>query len=197
MLATSSRSQPTSPLFSKDCGGTGPEMTGRATSETLKHIHHHNQQPLPLCLPEPSLLLDPKPPVPQTQELHRPENFGVVCEGVYRSGWLEEEDLPFIESLHLKTIVYVLSPPITLLSPSLMLSSLPLSSLVFEEYPETHLKLCSDSGITRHVFGIHGHKVPQGDIPVQAIGSALSIILDRRNHPVLVHCNGGKVSRSC
>lgn len=29
------------------------------------------------------------------------------------------------------------------------------------------------------------------------VAEALSQVLDRRNHPMLIHCNKGKVSRSC
>ena len=37
--------------------------------------------------------------------LGRPENFGVVLPGIYRSSYPRQEDFGFLQSLHLKTIV--------------------------------------------------------------------------------------------
>jgi predicted protein tyrosine phosphatase len=33
-------------------------------------------------------------------------------------------------------------------------------------------------------------------VPDEKITAALNIVLDRRNHPLLIHCNKGKVFRS-
>lgn len=44
-------------------------------------------------------------------------------------------------------------------------------------------------------FGIPGNKEPFVSIPEEKIVAALSTILDRRNHPMLIHCNKGKVRR--
>lgn len=43
-------------------------------------------------------------------------------------------------------------------------------------------------------FGIPGNKEPFDNIPEDVICSALVAILDKRNHPLLIHCNKGKVS---
>jgi len=34
-------------------------------------------------------------------------------------------------------------------------------------------------------------------VPDEKITSALRVILDRRNHPMLIHCNKGKVGSRC
>lgn len=33
-------------------------------------------------------------------------------------------------------------------------------------------------------------------VPKEGVARALNVVLDRRNHPVLIHCNKGKVCRS-
>ena len=43
-------------------------------------------------------------------------------------------------------------------------------------------------------FGIPGNKEPFDNIPESIICAALVQILDKRNHPILIHCNKGKVS---
>lgn len=43
-------------------------------------------------------------------------------------------------------------------------------------------------------FGIPGNKEPFDNIPEDVICAALVAILDKRNHPILIHCNKGKVS---
>ena len=49
--------------------------------------------------------LRPNPPLPLIPVEGRPKNFGVVVPGVYRSGFPQSEDYPFIEGLKLKTMV--------------------------------------------------------------------------------------------
>lgn len=48
------------------------------------------------------------------------------------------------------------------------------------------------NGITRHVFDIKGTK--KQSIPAETMRDVLDIVLDKSNHPVLVHCNRGRVS---
>ena len=43
-------------------------------------------------------------------------------------------------------------------------------------------------------FGIPGNKEPFDNIPEDVISAALVQVLDKRNHPILIHCNKGKVS---
>ncbi|CAJ0908802.1 15248_t:CDS:2 [Entrophospora sp. SA101] len=52
-----------------------------------------------------------------------------------------------------------------------------------------NIKLCQ--------FGIAGNKEPFVQIPEDKICDALAVILDRRNHPILIHCNKGKHRTGC
>jgi tyrosine-protein phosphatase SIW14 len=52
-----------------------------------------------------------------------------------------------------------------------------------------------ENNIKHHQISMPGNKEPFVKIPPQAIKAALVVILDRRNHPILIHCNKGKVCR--
>lgn len=57
-------------------------------------------------LPTPLYL--PPPAVPQIEEdLVPPENFAVVCPGVYRCGFPKKRNFSFMETLGLRTVLYV------------------------------------------------------------------------------------------
>ena len=66
-------------------------------------------------------------------------------------------------------------------------------TLVQEEYPEENLAFLESAGIKFFQFPIPGNKEPFVVIPDTSIIGALETILDKRNHPILVHCNAGKV----
>lgn len=79
------------------------------------------------------------------------------------------------------------------------------STLVLEDYPDANLEWCQNQDIQflvrpplfmtdKQQFGIPGNKEPFDNIPEDVICSALVTILDKRNHPLLIHCNKGKVS---
>ncbi|KAL2622509.1 hypothetical protein R1flu_002714 [Riccia fluitans] len=51
--------------------------------------------------------------------------------------------------------------------------------------------------ITLFHFGIEGNKEPFVDIPEDVIHDALKILLDVKNHPILIHCNKGKHRTGC
>ena len=66
-------------------------------------------------------------------------------------------------------------------------------TLVQEDYPEENLAFLESAGINFFQFPIPGNKEPFVVIPDTSIIGALETILDKRNHPILVHCNAGKV----
>ena len=66
-------------------------------------------------------------------------------------------------------------------------------TLVQEEYPPENLLFLDSAGIKFFQFPIPGNKEPFVVIPDASIIGALETILDKRNHPILVHCNAGKV----
>ncbi|KAK4655869.1 tyrosine-protein phosphatase siw14 [Podospora pseudocomata] len=103
----------------------------------------------------------------------RPSNFGVVVPGVYRSSFPQSEDYGFIEGLKLKTIV----------------------TLVQKEFPQGYDKFIERNGINHCVFDMKGTK--KQAIPIATMRSILRLVLDRRNHPLLIHCNHGKHRTGC
>lgn len=66
-------------------------------------------------------------------------------------------------------------------------------TLVQEPYPKENLAFLEQAGIRFFQFPIPGNKEPFVVIPDVSIIGALETILDKRNHPILVHCNAGKV----
>jgi hypothetical protein len=47
------------------------------------------------------------------------------------------------------------------------------------------------NGIKHHVFDMKGTK--KEAIPIQTMKAILRLVLDQRHHPLLIHCNHGKV----
>jgi tyrosine-protein phosphatase SIW14 len=108
-------------------------------------------------------------------ELVPPENFTQVCKGVFRSSFPKRKNFSFLKKLKLKSIL----------------------TLVLEDYPEVNRRFLEENGIQLYQCGVPGNKEPFVDIPEAKIADALSILLDKRNHPVLVHCNKGKHRTGC
>jgi hypothetical protein len=90
-------------------------------------------------------------------------NFSMVSAGVYRSAFPKKRNFPFLKKLKLKSIL----------------------TLILEEYPEQSRRFMEDNSIELFQFGVPGNKEPFVDIPEDIISSALSVILDVRNHPSL------------
>ncbi|ORY34792.1 tyrosine phosphatase family-domain-containing protein, partial [Naematelia encephala] len=129
-----------------------------------------------LVPPVPQPLYLPPPALPDVEDdLVPPENFAVVSGGVYRCGFPMKRNFRFMETLRLKTVL----------------------TLVLEDYPEANLKWCQSQDIQFMQFGIPGNKEPFDNIPEDVICAALVQILDRRNHPILIHCNKGKHRTGC
>ncbi|KAI8822756.1 protein-tyrosine phosphatase [Chytriomyces cf. hyalinus JEL632] len=101
-------------------------------------------------------------------------NFTMVCKGVYRSSFPKRKSFSFLKKLKLKSIL----------------------TLILEEYPEQNQKFLNENNIKLFQFGVAGNKDLM-DIPEQAMYEALSVILDKRNLPLLIHCNKGKHRTGC
>ncbi|XP_057250485.1 tyrosine-protein phosphatase DSP3 isoform X1 [Beta vulgaris subsp. vulgaris] len=101
-----------------------------------------------------------------------PTNFSMVEEGLYRSGFPEPSNFGFLETLNLKSIIYLCTEP----------------------YPEEYLKFLEWHNIQLFQFGIEGTKET---IPEDVISKALSILIDVRNYPILIHCKRGKHRTGC
>lgn len=63
-----------------------------------------------------------------------------------------------------------------------------------EEYPPENKAFVKENGIQHFQIHISPNKDPFVTIPPKDMAAALKILLDKRNHPLLIHCNKGKVS---
>ncbi|XP_009595600.1 inositol diphosphatase DSP5 [Nicotiana tabacum] len=111
----------------------------------------------------------------EKEMLMGPANFSVVEENcIYRSGFPQPSNFPFLHSLNLRSIIYLCPEP----------------------YPEENLEFLRINNIKLFQFGIDGTKEPAA-IPRNAITEALKVLIDVRNHPVLIHCKRGKHRTGC
>ncbi|KAI9717691.1 MAG: hypothetical protein M1828_007094 [Chrysothrix sp. TS-e1954] len=103
-----------------------------------------------------------------------PKNFGQVIPGPYRSSFPLPENFPFLKILGLKSIL----------------------TLVPDEYAESEHCFQNELGVQHFQVGIKPNK---GGINISAtdMTSALAVIMDTRNHPLLIHCNKGKHRTGC
>ncbi|KAF4472003.1 tyrosine- phosphatase SIW14 [Fusarium albosuccineum] len=104
----------------------------------------------------------------------RPHNFGVVVPGVYRSSFPKSHDFEYIKGLKLKTIVSLVKK---------------------EEFDHDLETFVAREGIRQVVFNMKGTK--KETIPLKTMKSILSIVLNKENYPLLIHCNHGKHRTGC
>ncbi|GMP53854.1 hypothetical protein CsSME_00019200 [Camellia sinensis var. sinensis] len=104
-----------------------------------------------------------------------PLNFAMVDNGIFRSGFPDTANFPFLQSLGLRSIICLCPEP----------------------YPEANAEFVKSNGIQLFQFGIEGCKEPFVNIPEDTIREALKVVLDEKNHPLLIHCNRGKHRTGC
>lgn len=104
-----------------------------------------------------------------------PSNFAMVDKRVYRSGFPNNKNFPFLETLQLNSIICLCPEP----------------------YPEANLEFLRSHGIRLFHIGMERYKDPFVDMLDDTIREALKVLLDTRNHPVLIHCQKGKRRTSC
>ncbi|XP_022758996.1 probable tyrosine-protein phosphatase At1g05000 isoform X2 [Durio zibethinus] len=104
-----------------------------------------------------------------------PLNFAMVDNGIFRSGFPGSANFSFLQTLNLSSIIYLCPEP----------------------YPEANIEFLKSNGIRLFQFGIEGYKEPFVNIPEDTIREALKVVLDVRNHPVLIHCKRGKHRTGC
>ncbi|XP_075080657.1 inositol diphosphatase DSP5-like [Nicotiana tabacum] len=102
-----------------------------------------------------------------------PTNFYAVEHNcIYRSGFPQPTNFSFLNSLNLRSIIYLCPEP----------------------YPKANVEFLRINNINLFQFRIDGTKeVISSDI----ITEALRVIIDVRNHPVLIHCKRGKHRTGC
>ncbi|RAL47533.1 hypothetical protein DM860_011271 [Cuscuta australis] len=104
-----------------------------------------------------------------------PANFSAVEDHcIYRSGFPQPSNFPFLRSLNLRSVIYLCQEP----------------------YPEENKEFLRVNNIKLFQFGIDGTKEPS-NIPKSTITEALKVLIDVRNHPVLIHCKRGKHRTGC
>ncbi|KAI8867361.1 protein-tyrosine phosphatase [Ramicandelaber brevisporus] len=108
-------------------------------------------------------------------QLVPPENFAMVSPGIYRGAMPKKKTYPFLLKLKIRGVL----------------------TLILEDYPAQNLKFLQANDIALHQFGVSGNKEPFVDIDEKVIADALKVLLDPRNHPVLIHCNKGKHRTGC
>ncbi|KAI8362241.1 tyrosine phosphatase family-domain-containing protein [Mortierella sp. GBAus27b] len=109
------------------------------------------------------------------EDLCPPDNFNMVSTWIYRSSFPKKKNFSFLKKLGLKSIL----------------------TLILEDYPDQNMKFLKENNVTLFQFGIAGNKEPFVQIPEDKICAALAVLLDRRNHPILIHCNKGKHRTGC
>lgn len=101
-----------------------------------------------------------------------PINFSMVEEGIYRSGFPEPSNFSYLETLNLKSIIYLCS----------------------EKYPEDYMKFLECNKIQLFQFSMEGTKET---IAEDVISKVLNMLVDVRNYPILIHCKRGKHRTGC
>ncbi|MCJ1368138.1 hypothetical protein MMC16_007279 [Acarospora aff. strigata] len=116
--------------------------------------------------------IESEPPSPTTGF---PGNFSEVIPGIYRSSFPHPSHFEHLKTLGLKSIL----------------------TLVPEPYPLENVEFVTQNGIRHFQIHIPANKDPFVTIPPKDMAAALKILLDKRNHPVLIHCNKGKHRTGC
>lgn len=104
-----------------------------------------------------------------------PANYGAVLPGIiYRSSYPQQKNFEFIKDLKIKSILTLVPEPIA---------------------PE-YQSFMEQAGIQHFQVHIQANK---GEVRVEscAMSRALRFMLDRTNHPILIHCNKGKHRTGC
>ena len=67
-------------------------------------------------------------------------------------------------------------------------------TLVDEQYPAENQEFVLENGIKHVQIPIPANKNPSDVIPPKSLARALELLFNKKYHPILVHCNKGKVS---
>ncbi|KAI0407996.1 tyrosine phosphatase family-domain-containing protein [Xylaria palmicola] len=105
--------------------------------------------------------------------LSPPVNFSSVSKGLYRSGYPQTQDYPFMQRLQLKTIV----------------------TLVKKDLPDGYQTFMEANQIAHKIFDMSGTK--KEEIPLEMMRSIHAVVANRNNYPLLIHCNQGKHRTGC
>eukprot|EP00250_Pteridium_aquilinum_P010408 c19364_g1_i3 orf=276-1256(-) len=183
------------------CGGAGGEGDGDGNDDDAVKDDDHDDVPTSACHDiDGAHFIERRLLIP-------PLNFSMVDEGVFRSGYPHKNNLPFLQTLNLRSVVYLCPDPY--------------AALIVEFLKDHNIKLFQH-GIegTKNLHHVYsrwlklspqqgGHttksaketivslKEPFVNIPENVIREALKVVLDKRNRPVLIHCRKGKHRTGC
>ncbi|KAI9829860.1 MAG: hypothetical protein M1819_005958 [Sarea resinae] len=119
-----------------------------------------------------------------------PINFAHVEEGVYRSGQPSAINIPFLETLELKTIVWLGTVALSL---SHITDALHIELLgTVEEPNEAMLAFADENELTMHHLGIAEGGNPWDPLTEQCVIDALYHVINTDNFPLLVCCGMGR-----
>ncbi|KAF2155555.1 hypothetical protein K461DRAFT_265102 [Myriangium duriaei CBS 260.36] len=105
-----------------------------------------------------------------------PPNFGAVLEGnIYRSGYPQSENLPFLEHLGVRTIVILVGPP---------------EKVEYSEWLRQHR-------VQIYSFDVRPNKGDKIRMDAENIEEIIDLLLNPANWPLLIHCNQGKHRTGC
>eukprot|EP00126_Sphaerothecum_destruens_P004981 Sdes_comp18486_c1_seq2m8484 len=101
-----------------------------------------------------------------------PLNFSMVIPGVYRSGYPNKKNFPFLRKLKLKCIIFMDE----------------------EKYLEENEMFVKSENIKFYQFPVQRNKEPFIQTEYSLLNECLALLLDQEYHPLLIHCNKGKVT---
>lgn len=173
-------------------------MTDASPSSQLEHANKDSA-----TLPQSKSVQDqPAPPTIIESQIHLnlvpPLNFSLVEDGIYRSGFPMEINYPFLQQLNLKTIIYLgdlgheISSSTT--TKKKKKKDKDGSTEIFNQYVNW---IESQNGITFHNLLIESSQEPfnksqENEQSLKSLTTALHLILDKSNYPILIHSNKGK-----
>ena len=114
-----------------------------------------------------------QPPTPDGTGL--PTNFHLIGPGIYRSSYPQPAHFFALKPYRFKTIITFVPDPL----------------------PSTNTAFMTLTGIKHHHISVLANKDPAVSTPAATVTRILRLILDKRNHPMLIHCNKGKHRTGC
>lgn len=105
-----------------------------------------------------------------------PLNFAMVMPGVYRSGFFNRRNYSFLKnSLKVRSVMYVSC-----------------DSYTEHRIGEDNMLFMKENGIKMFACKLNSHKGTFAFTEERIVADALSVLLDVRNHPILLHDDKGK-----
>ncbi|KAF7506189.1 hypothetical protein GJ744_012169 [Endocarpon pusillum] len=114
-----------------------------------------------------------RPPTPDGSGL--PTNFHPIGPGIYRSSYPQPAHFSALKTYRFKTIITLAPDPLPVANTAFMVLT----------------------GIKHHHIAVLANKDPVVSTPAATVARILRLMLDKRNHPMLIHCNKGKHRTGC